>query len=77
MRIDPGKRRPVNIRDPELLTLQVVATLAANPSEMASVGLVLCSLTGRMHRTPSEKSADTRLGLEHLYTEPRGLTREC
>jgi hypothetical protein len=31
MRTDPGKGRPVNIRDPEFLTLQAVATLAANP----------------------------------------------
>lgn len=32
VRSNPGKERRVNIRDPEFLTLQVVATLAVNPS---------------------------------------------
>lgn len=83
VRTDPGKGRPVNIRDPEFLTLQVVATLAANPSvPLGQDGfcgfraLCLqevaaagpCSLTGRMHRTPGKRSTGTELGLEHLYT---------
>lgn len=29
-----------------------------------------------MHRTPSKRSTDTEGDSEHLYTEPRGLTRE-
>jgi hypothetical protein len=33
------------------------------------------SFINRMYGTPSKRSIDTELGLEHLYTEPRGLTR--
>lgn len=90
MRTDPGKGRPVNIRDPEFLTLHVIATLAANPSVPLGQGgfcgfRALClqekaaagpgSFTSRMYRTPSKKSTEKELGLEHPHTEPRGLTR--
>lgn len=45
--------RPVNIRDPEFLTLQAVATLAANPFcatrvKVASVGLGLSACRRRL-----------------------------